>query len=434
MNTDIKIEKRRLGNWLPTDRSKLKQWVNKQIAEVLSEANTDGQELVLHNKEVKELKELIENDVNIYVLTNQMIAQALDYDKYDPTGSPEITDYKMMLSLIDHVMTKAPEYIQPDGQGHGLIGFPINAILDWCMGTPAGYAFFLNEKVNKCFKAILNSWSKFLESEISLYVLNYGENGWMCDAAQKEINIKEFKYDPKDEHWGFKSWNDFFIREFKDGMRPIAEPDNPKVIVSACESAPYRISKNIQKDQQFWIKGQPYSINHMLDNERYANKFIGGTIYQAFLSATKYHRWHSPVDGTIVDAYIIPGTYYSEIQSYPYDDAGPNNSQGYITQVAARAVILIESGNPTIGLMAFVAVGMAEVSSCILKKNNGELLKKGDHVKKGEQLGYFQFGGSTHCLIFRENVIEQFVLDAIPAQDFNNSTVIKVNSKLATTY
>lgn len=426
--------KHRVGNWLPSDKSKLKEWVNKQIEEVVSSVNSQNGELIIHNNAVRKLQELIENDVDIYVLTNQMIAQALDYDKFDPIGSPEITDYKMLLKLIDQIMTKAPEYIPPNEEGHSLIGFPINAILDWCMGTPAGYAFFLNEKVNQCFQAILSSWSEFLSSDISLYVLNYGENGWMSEAAQNEIHIDQFQYNPNDEHWGFHSWNDFFIREFKEGVRPVAEPDNLNVIVSACESAPYRISKNIQEDHQFWLKGQPYSIERMLNNKEYSDQFVGGTIYQAFLSATKYHRWHSPIDGTIVDAYLVPGTYYSEIQAYPYDDAGPNNSQGYITQVAARAVILIESDNPTIGLMGFVAVGMAEVSSCIMKKINGEDLKKGDHLKKGDQIGYFQFGGSTHCLIFKKDVIEQFVLDAIPAEDFNNSSIIKVNSKLATTY
>ncbi|MGM0881690.1 MAG: phosphatidylserine decarboxylase family protein [Bacillota bacterium] len=423
-----KFEKKRPGNWLPADRSKLKHWVDKQIKTVVSKGMLDEQELKFQHKEVEALKELIENDAGIYILTNQMIAQALEYDKFDPTGSPEITDYQMMLALIDHILTTAPEYVHPDEEGYGLIGFPINAILDWCMGTPAGFAFFLNNQVNECFRAILNRWCEFLDSDASLYVLNTGENGWMCDSAKEQLHIEQFIYNPDDEHWGFTSWNNFFTREFKDGMRPIAEPDNPKVIVSACESAPYHISKNVQKDQQFWLKGQPYSLEYMMAKDEYVDEFIGGTIYQAFLSATKYHRWHSPVSGKIIKAYVVPGTYYSEIQSYPYDDAGPNNSQGYITQVATRAIIFIESDNPTIGLMCFMAVGMAEVSSCKITVNVG------DSVKKGDQLGCFQFGGSTHCLIFRKDVIEQFVVDAIPAPDFNNSTVIKVNSKLAVTY
>jgi phosphatidylserine decarboxylase len=419
-------QKNRLGNWLPADRSKLKVWVQKQLDIIKSAKALADQEL--RHEEVRELKKLIENTPEIRILAEQMIEQALAYDKDDPTGSPEIKDYSTMLRLIDYLITKAPEYVQPDAEGRGLIGFPINAVLDWSMGTPAGFAFFLNEKVNGCFNKILNKWGDFLNSAVSLSVLNAGENGWMCDAAQKELQMEEFVHNPDKDYWGFTSWNNFFTREFKPGVRPVAEPDNPKVIVSACESAPYKISTNVGVDQKFWLKGQPYSLEYMLAKDEYAKTFIGGTVYQAFLSATKYHRWHSPVSGKIVKAYNVPGTYYSEIHSYPYDDAGPNDSQGYITQVAARAIIFIESDNPVIGLMGFVAVGMAEVSSCLIT------VKAGDTVKKGDQLGYFQFGGSTHCLIFQKNVIEQFVVDAIPAPDFNNSSIIKLSSKLAVTY
>lgn len=42
----------------------------------------------------------------------------------------------------------------------------------------------------------------------------------------------------------------------------------------------------------------------------YNKLFVGGTVYQAFLSALSYHRWHAPIDGTIKDVYKIPGTYY----------------------------------------------------------------------------------------------------------------------------
>jgi phosphatidylserine decarboxylase len=362
------------------------------------------------------------------MLVNQMISQALALYKEDPTGSPEIKNYQMMLKLINHIMTTAPEYVNPTSKGYGLIGFPINAILDWCMGTPSGFAFFLNEKVNVCFKAILGKWCQYLDSTESLYVLNTGENGWMSESAKNNIHIDDFEHDPNGEHWGFKSWNDFFIRKFKPSKRIVAEPDNPKVIVSACEAAPYNISTNVQRLQQFWLKGQPYSLEYMLNHDDYVDQFIGGTIYQAFLSATKYHRWHSPVAGKIKKAYIVPGTYYSEAQSEGYDEAGPNNSQGYITQVATRGIIFIESPDPVIGLMCFIAVGMSEVSTCKITVSVDQ------EVRKGEELGYFQFGGSTHCLIFRENVIEQFAVNAIPAPDFNNSMVVPVHSKLATAF
>jgi len=58
--------------------------------------------------------------------------------------------------------------------------------------------------------------------------------------------IDDFNCDPSKPHYGFTSWDSFFTRTFKDGKRPIAEPDNDNVIGNACESAPYRISKNVK--------------------------------------------------------------------------------------------------------------------------------------------------------------------------------------------
>ena len=56
--------------------------------------------------------------------------------------------------------------------------------------------------------------------------------------------------------------------------------------------------------------------------------------------------------------------------------------------------------------MAFVPVGMSEVSSCMIDSK----VTPGYHVGKGEELGYFQYGGSTHCLVFRPGAIAEFTL------------------------
>jgi hypothetical protein len=81
-----------------------------------------------------------------------------------------------------------------------------------------------------------------------------------------------------------------------------------------------------------------------------------------------------------------------------------------LAHVAARAIILIEADDPVIGLMAVVLIGMSEVSSCMIHSK----LTPGYHVGKGEELGYFQYGGSTHCLVFRPGAIAEFALAAIP--------------------
>lgn len=419
--------KQSYGEWLPQNREIVAKWVNKLILETcqnMKMMNAADGESALH-EEVLEFKQVVTEDPVLRLLAEQMIEQGYAYGSEDPTGKPQINTLDELFIVINAVMDRAPEYMQPTAQGRGLIGFPINAILDWCMGTQAGYAFFLHEKVNSCLNKILKRWCEFLNSPESTYVLNTGETGWLCPEAIAELELKDYIIDEADEHYGFKSWNDFFTRQFKPGMRPIDSPDDPYVIVNACESAAYRIADHVEEDTKFWLKEQPYSLKYMLNHHEYTSRFVGGTVYQAFLSATHYHCWHAPVDGTIVDIQLIPGTYYAEVNEFPYDDAGPNDSQAYITHVAARAIIMIKADNEDIGMVCFMPVGMSEVSSCDVA------VKKGDKVKKGEFLGRFLFGGSTHCLIFEPNVIKEFVIDAIPKPDFNDSTIQKLGSRLA---
>jgi phosphatidylserine decarboxylase len=164
-------------------------------------------------------------------------------------------------------------------------------------------------------------------------------------------------------------------------------------------------SHNVKEVNNFWIKSQPYSLKDMLDNSPFVKDFIGGAVYQAYLSPFNYHRWNSPVSGTIVKAYVKDGLYFSEDDSQGVDASAQDKSQGYLTHVQTRAIFFIKADDPRIGLMVFMPVGMVEVSSCIIDAK----IKPGYHVKKGEELGYFQFGGSTNCLIFRPGVIKEFI-------------------------
>ena len=199
------------------------------------------------------------------------------------------------------------------------------------------------------------------------------------------------------------------------------------MIVNACESTPYRLATDVQRQDRFWIKSQPYSLHDMLAGDDSVDQFVGGTVYQAFLSAMDYHRWHSPAAGTIVRAFVEPGTYYSEADSEGKDAIDPPRSQSYLAHVAVRAIILIDADDPVIGLVAFVAIGMSEVSSCLVGKH----VRPGYHVAKGEELGCFQFGGSTHCVVFRPDAIAEFSLAALPQLHNPNPPPVLLCSKLA---
>ena len=90
--------------------------------------------------------------------------------------------------------------------------------------------------------------------------------------------LKTYKVDLADPYYGFKSWNDYFARKLKDDkVRPIAFPDDPYVICAPCDACPHYIERNPQLRNQFWIKDQPYSLQHLLDDHPFTEKYVGGT-------------------------------------------------------------------------------------------------------------------------------------------------------------
>jgi phosphatidylserine decarboxylase len=407
------VDVRRRAGWLPDDQDDLESW----LAGHRERVEARGEPVVLHPV-LSEFQELIDTDPVVRMYINQMIAQV---PSTKPYRKRHLESVQQMVRLINEVLTMAPEF------GDAMVATPLGAILDWTMGTAAGFAAFRDPRINAMLKKILTAWCEFLSSGDSLYVLNDSPSGWKCAEAQRAVGMEQYQHDPQDKHWGFASWNDFFTRRFKDGERPVGSPDDDKVIVSACESTPYGISSDVKRQDRFWIKSQPYSLKDMLANDDSVDQFVGGTVYQAFLSATNYHRWHSPVAGTIVRAFVQGGTYYSEADSEGTNAVEPTNSQSYLAHVAARAIILIEADDPVIGLMAVVLVGMSEVSSCMIDSK----LTPGYHVGKGEELGYFQYGGSTHCLVFRPGAIAEYTLAAIPQPHDPQAPLMLVRSKLA---
>jgi len=407
------LDVRRRAGWLPDDQDDLESWLagHRQRVEARAER------VVLHPV-IAEFRELIDSDAVVRMYVQRMITEVPRRKRYRRN---HLDGVEQMLRLINAVLTMAPEF------GENAVITPFCAILDRTMGTSSGFAAYRDPRINAMLQKILTVWCRFLSGAESLYVLNDSPSGWKCDAARRAIGIEQFEHDPADEHWGFGSWNDFFTRRFKDGARPVASPQDDKVIVNACESTPYRLATGVNRQDRFWIKSQPYSLQDMLGNDDSVDQFVGGTVYQAYLSAMNYHRWHSPVAGTIVRAFLQQGTYFSEAVSEDWDAVAPPVSQSYLAHVAVRAIILIEADDPVIGLVAFVAIGMDEVSSCVIGKH----VTPGYHVGKGQELGCFQFGGSTHCLVFRPGAIADFTLAALPQPNNPDAPQVLVCSKLA---
>ncbi|MDD2338211.1 MAG: phophatidylserine decarboxylase associated domain-containing protein, partial [Geobacteraceae bacterium] len=115
----------RVGKWLPSDKVVFDQW----LAGVVAGTESANEPLA---PVIRELKELIEGDPQLYMLFNQMFDQVpckRSFSK-DPAGNPQIKNYQQMLQVMNRILTLAPEF-----NTTGLVGFPINAVLDWPMGT-----------------------------------------------------------------------------------------------------------------------------------------------------------------------------------------------------------------------------------------------------------------------------------------------------------
>ncbi|KAJ7704980.1 phosphatidylserine decarboxylase [Mycena rosella] len=365
-----------------------------------------------------------------------------------------IKDFDSLLHALDIILVQPPGFIIPrdhDGNPIGQpIGVPILIILDLLSNTAAAYDLFRRPAFNVAMKRLLNSWGAYLQTADSTKTLTNLPGGWFSDFGlatlenmRGEFNATYVCPKPDQVDRGFASWDDFFTREIREDARPIPSSRDPAIdagiIVSACESTVLRIDRNVQLHDQFWLKGQKYSLYDMLNrDEAFTSAFIGGTVYQAFLSPSDYHRWRSPVAGTIVKAVVIPGTYYAVVPDGGAEEGDPDlevgspygaliRSQPWLTQSSTRAIIYIQADNPKIGLVGFIGVGMAEVSTCALS------VKAGQRIEKGAEIGMFHFGGSTHCLLFRPNTTIEFndnIVDRVTGEVKTN-THIKVRSALA---
>ncbi|KAG5248738.1 phosphatidylserine decarboxylase proenzyme [Salix suchowensis] len=211
-----------------------------------------------------------------------------------------------------------------------------------------------------------------------------------------QINLAEIKYPL--EH--FKTFNEFFIRELKPGARPVASVEHDDVAICAADCR-LMAFKSVEDSLRFWIKGRKFSIQGLLGNEIYSSAYADGTVVIFRLAPQDYHRFHSPVSGTIDKFVKIPGCLYT------VNPIAVNSKYCNVFTENKREVSIISTAHFGKRLsFVFLAAG----GICCNRSNYGwqhHFSKKaGDHVKKGDELGYFSFGGSTVICVFEKDVIK----------------------------
>ncbi|KMZ70046.1 Phosphatidylserine decarboxylase [Zostera marina] len=207
------------------------------------------------------------------------------------------------------------------------------------------------------------------------------------DFFKDQINVDDVKYPIKH----FKTFNEFFIRELKPGARPIYCPENNHISVCAADSR-LMAFKCIDDSLRFWIKGRKFSIKGLLGTDVSSDAFTNGSLVIFRLAPQDYHRFHVPVSGVIEQFTEIPGSLYT------VNPIAVNSKYCNVFTENKRVVSTISTKE--FGKVAFVAIGATMVGSITFTR------KKGDHVTKGDEFGYFSFGGSTVICVFEKDSIK----------------------------
>ena len=246
--------------------------------------------------------------------------------------------------------------------------------INWSYSSPIGKSFLELFIKKKMFSKLYGS---FCDSPLSKKKINAFIDEFNIDMSLCNKNIDEFE-----------NFNDFFARTLTPEARPIDYSEN--ILISPGDG---RLSafENIDLDKVVQIKGYTYSLKELIDDPKVAKEFEGGTCLILRLCPTDYHRFHFVDSGTCSESKKISGFYYS------VNPIALNNVSELFCK-NKREWSIFNSDN--FGEILHVEVGATCVGT-ILQTYSPE-----KRVKKGEEKGYFKFGGSTTILFFKKDTIK----------------------------
>ncbi len=265
--------------------------------------------------------------------------------------------------------------------------------------NPFGRVVFQTSPGRELFNQFTAERGAYLDSSESLKYVSE----WLSD-----IRIEKEDYvlpDPEAADGGFKSYNEFFSRPLKDQAqtRPQTMPERDYIISAPTDALMNTIPMKIV-DSKTLIKTkglQELNIEELLAGSKYWSNFVGGTALSCILMPNTYHRYHSPVDGKVIEARIIQGALLG-MEDFPSFVPTDGNVGYYGSDFSAfenyqRGYFIIDTGK--YGLVAAIPVGLSTVGSVVFKDDFLGLTSPVP-VKRGDELGHFLYGGSLVILVF----------------------------------
>lgn len=259
------------------------------------------------------------------------------------------------------------------------------------------------EPYRSWLKTFAKAWGAFLDTEES-----WTQEYYDIVAKEDTFGISKGWYEDAST---WKTFNQFFARHLKSpDVRPIASADNPSVVVSpadACTQGVWEIDNEgyiVQADEPgVQIKSKKFSSIAELvgPNSQYRDAFNSGTLTHSFLNVYDYHRYHFPMSGQVKEVNIIDGDYAIggsitwNPQTKKYDLYC--DTPGW-QSIETRGCVILDTHD--YGLVALLPIGMMPVTSI----NWTSEVKVGAEVTKGQELGWFLFGGSDYVILFQAGI------------------------------
>lgn len=221
---------------------------------------------------------------------------------------------------------------------------------------------------------------------------------------QNHIDMSQF------ERRTYDSYNDFFSRKIREGFRPVDM--HPQHLISPCDSKLTVLP--VTEKASFTLKHTRYCAVSLLKNKKLADEYAGGFVLIFRLSVEDYHRYIYVADGEKTENVRIPGVFHT---------VNPIANDYYpIYKENAREY-------STLHTREFGDILMMEVGALLVGKIVNHHEKA--HVLRGQEKGYFQFGGSTVVLLLKKNTVR------IDEDILNNSrqgveTIVRCGEKIGT--
>lgn len=229
-----------------------------------------------------------------------------------------------------------------------------------------------------------------------------------------QIDVDDFAKSPFD----YKTFNEFFYRALKPETRPIAPGD--RVAAFPAEGR-HLAFPDVDAADGFYVKGAKFTLAELLAEDRepaearlLANAFAGGSMLISRLCPTDYHRFHFPVDGIPAETRSLDGWLYSV-----HPIALRRNIRYLVRN--KREITLIDS--PVFGQVAMIEIGATNVGSI------RQCFIPGRPARKGDEKGFFAFGGSCVITLFARGRI-RFDPDIVAQSASSIETFVRVGDRL----